>query len=38
MSRKKMKKRKDQKIFKKTAKSVEKHNIIQNVPRGGYRL
>lgn len=38
MSRKKVKKQKDRKIFKKTAKSVERHNITTNIPRGGYRL
>lgn len=36
--RKRTKKRKDRKIFNKTARSIEKHNVINNVPRGGYRL
>nr|DAF67577.1 MAG TPA: hypothetical protein [Microviridae sp.] len=36
--RKKTKKRKDRKIFNKTARSIERHNVANIVPRGGFRL
>lgn len=38
MRRYKAKSHKDKKIFRTTADKVEKHNITQQMPRGGIRL